>query len=332
MFSGYVTLSSGLFPVSSRVPVDLADVAPSGLSAITCPWRTREYAGAFGPPWEPLEVSAWGSFVLTRPIAGTSARDAIGCYPLAGFAPDADIGSGLRQLKDRGLVSIVIVPDPLSSPPLADLARNFSICRPYKVHYCIDRSRPYRPSSPSHRSTLRKSIGSCQISVERLGVRLDQWCALYDNLIIRRGISGVATFSPRFFEKIADHSAFTTFVAQRLGEVVSMAIWVRSANVAYYFLNVSSPLGYAVAAAYATMAAAIEHFKDVQWLHLGGGAGGTGRDGLSHFKKGFANTDLTALLCGSVLDARAYAELSSGIAPNAWFPAYRAEDATENSK
>lgn len=300
------------------------------MTAVVCPWRTREYAAAFGPPWEPIEVPAWGSFVLTRPIPGTSMRDAIGCYPLAGFAPGAEIGRGLEQLKGMGLVSIVAVPDPLSSPPLDHLAHHFSLCRPYKVHYCIDRTRPPRQPPANHRSTLRKSVGLCHVTVERLSEQVDRWCQLYNNLILRHRICGIAAFSRRFFEQIADQPTFTTFVAWHRDEVVSMAIWARSPNVAYYHLNTSSSLGYKVSASYATMAAAIDHFKDVRWLHLGGGRGsGVNRDGLSYFKRGFANRDLAAFLCGAVLDPRAYAELTCARSSTAaWFPPYRASDAT----
>jgi hypothetical protein len=327
MFSGYATLSNGLSPVRSCVPADLADVTASGLNAITCPWRTREYAGAFGSPWEPLEVSAWRSFVLTRPIPGTNARDAIGCYPLAGFTPDGDIGSGLKQLKGSGLVSIALIPDPLSAPPLEDLTREFDLCWPYKTHYCIDQGRPPRQLPSHHKRKLRKSIGRLDISVVTLRQQLDSWCNLYDALIARRGISGIATFSRRFFEKIADHPAFTTFVGSHLGEVVAMAIWARSSKAAYYFLGASSSSGYRFSAAYAIMAAAIDYFRDVQWIHLGGGVGSdAGGDGLSFFKRGFANTGLTAFLCGAVLDPHRYAELSCAKRSTTWFPAYRGGD------
>jgi len=304
-------------------------LAAGRVNALACPWRTPEYAAAFGPPWEPIEVPAWGSFILTRPIPGTSARDAVGCYPLVGFAPGADIAGGLEQLKGKGLVSIVGVPDPLSSPPLDDLAHHFALCRPYKTHYCVDRRRPPRQLPANHKRKLRKSMGSLHITVGELGEQLDCWCDLYSSLIARHRIRGIAAFSRRFFEKIADHTAFTTIVAWHLGEIVSMALWARGGNAAYYFLGASSPLGYRLSAAYTTMAAAIDHFRDVQWIHLGGGADpDTSRDGLSFFKRGFANTDLVALLCGDILDPHTYAKLSSAEPSATWFPAYRASELT----
>jgi hypothetical protein len=74
------------------------------------------------------------------------------------------------------------------------------------------------------------------------------------------------------------------------------------------------------------MEAAIHHFKDLQWLHLGGGAGDNPEgDGLSSFKHGFANAEFTALLCGAILDERAYTSLSEIRSNGAWFPAYRNE-------
>ena len=60
-------------------------------------------------------------------------------------------------------------------------------------------------------------------------------------------------------------------------------------------------------------------------IDLGGGAGTevTATDGLSLFKKGFANAERRNHLVGKVLDPEAYAALSGG-GGAAFFPAYRA--------
>jgi hypothetical protein len=288
-----------------------------------CPWRECEYASAFAQPWQPVAVPAWGSFILSRPIPGSRHRDAIGCYPLAAFAPDADIASGLDQLRSMGLVSIVAVPDPLASPSADHLTRHFTLCRPYKTHYGIDRTRPIRLPH-GHRSRLNKSNRLCHITVGGLAERIDRWCTLYQALIARYHLCGISAFSSKFFHKIAALTDFTVFSAWHLGEIVAMSIWAQGCDVAYYFLNASAAAGYSVNASYALMEAAIHHFKELRWLHLGGSAGNSPEpDGLSSFKRGFANAEFTALLCGAILDERVYATLSERRSGSAWFPAYR---------
>jgi hypothetical protein len=261
--------------------------------------------------------------VLSRPIPGSNLRDAIGCYPLAAFAPDADVSSGLKQLRNMGFVSIAAVPDPLSSPSLNDLIEHFTMCRPYKTHYCINPSLPTRLPN-RHKRSLRKSNRFCHVTVDRLEERLDNWCELYCSLIARHHIRGISTFSNRFFHRIASLADLTVFSAWHLGEIISMAIWARGCDVAYYFLNASSALGYNLCASYALMEAAVHYFKDLQWLHLGGEAGRNPKpDGLGSFKRGFANAEFTALLCGAVLDQPTYRALSRERPDSAWFPAYR---------
>ena len=46
-------------------------------------------------------------------------------------------------------------------------------------------------------------------------------------------------------------------------------------------------------------------------------------DGLAQFKRGFANAETVAYLCGAVLDHGRYAELVAGQPETAYFPAYR---------
>ena len=116
--------------------------------------------------------------------------------------------------------------------------------------------------------------------------------------------------------------AFAAYVGD---EVVGMAIRFAAEGVIYYHLSAVSAAGYASGAAYGLMAAALEHFTGCGVVHLGGGAGsGDGSDGLAAFKRGFANGEVMAHVCGAVLDRAAYDRLSGGRAEAGFFPAYRA--------
>jgi hypothetical protein len=74
----------------------------------------------------------------------------------------------------------------------------------------------------------------------------------------------------------------------------------------------------------------LEHFATRARFYNHGGVPGSDdrRTGLSRFKQAFSNTTRTAFLCGSILDASAYARLTADRpAPEpAFFPAYRTLD------
>ena len=103
-----------------------------------------------------------------------------------------------------------------------------------------------------------------------------------------------------------------------------MTLWFEHAGVVYNHLTASNAAGYANGANFALYAAAIDHFAGAAVMNLGGGAGfeDDPDDGLAAFKRGFANAETRALLCGAVLDAERYAALRAG-RQTAFFPAYR---------
>jgi hypothetical protein len=295
------------------------------------PYADPHYAEAFRGLGEAVLVPPWRTSILRRPIphhavSGGSAHDAMGLYPLTALAAEADLAGGLAWLRDAGDVSVVLVPDPLTAPPPDALARAFAICRPFKTHYVIDRSAgPVQPSK-HHRYEIRRAQRACRVEIVPLAAWLTDWQRLYAQLAERHAIGGVAGFSPDYFRALAGWDALTAFAAFADDRPVAMALWVQRGPIAYYHLAAADEDGYRLGAAYALLAAAIEHFAAAALLHLGAGAG---RDddadaGLSRFKRGFANRTVTAHLCGAVLDADRYAALAGARDAAAFFPAYRA--------
>jgi Acetyltransferase (GNAT) domain len=289
------------------------------------PFASRRYAEALAGPGAALAVPEWGSHVIRRPIDLGGLTDAVGTYPLQVFARGADVAAGLKRLAAQGLVSAVLVPDPLLCPA-ADLARDFAVCRPFKTHYLIDpASGPFAPSK-HHRQELRRAERHCRVERVALADHLATWSALYADLVSRRAVTGAADFAPAFFQALAAEPAMQAFAAYAGDEIAGMAIWFAAEGVVYYHLSAVNAAGYASGAAYALVAAAVEHFAGQGVIHLGGGAGARdGSDGLAAFKRGFANGEVTAHICGAVLDSATYAQLS-GQASSDFFPAYRAAD------
>lgn len=289
------------------------------------PYAASAYGRALAPGGAAVAVDAWGAQVLTRPITGSDRLDAFGTYPMTPVAAGADLRAGLAQLAAAGLVSVVLVPDPLAGPTQARLAEAFALCRPFKTHYVVDRSAgPFAPTK-HHRAEIRRAQRRCSIEQVRLADCLTAWTALYDGLVERRAVSGVAAFGPAYFEMLAAQPRMTAFAARIGDEIAAMTIWFEHDGVAYNHLGASNALGYANGANYALYDAAIAHFENADRLNLGGSAGATNdpADGLAFFKRGFANAEATALLCGAVLDRPRYDVLAADAPASGYFPAYR---------
>lgn len=267
-------------------------------------------------------VTAWGNCMVVRPIVPDS-FDAAGSYPLTPFAIQPDLDAGLEHLRAQRLVSVVMVPDPLASPPVDTLKRHFDHVKPFKSHLTIDPRTGYDPSK-HHRERIRRGLRRCRIERGPLKARLAEWTELYAGLVAHRGITGAANFRAANFTRLAelpDVEAFTAFIGDEPG---GMTLWFAHNGVVYNHLTACNAAGYANGAAFALYDAAIDHFRSEGIINLGGGAGTSGSDdgGLFAFKQGFANGSVTAHVCGAVLDTEAYAALSQDKVTD-FFPAYR---------
>lgn len=289
------------------------------------PYASAAYARVFEDVAEPLWTPHWGAYVLTREIPG-GGRDAVGMYPLAPFRPDADLKGGLDWLRDQGLVSIGLVPDPSASPPLAELQAAFGLCLPFKTHFLVDHRQPVA-FSKHHRVEVRRALRKVEVEVAPLAERLDDWCALYGTLVDRHDIHGLSAFSRSAFERLAEVEGLLSVAALSDGRAVSMHLWVSDpeTGVGYSLLAASSREGYRQSAAYAVEDASLERLAHLKVVNLGGGAGLQHEtDGLTFFKRGFANAETTAYFCAAILDERRYAALTGGLTVAAApFPAYR---------
>lgn len=283
---------------------------------MTCLYAIRAYAEGLSHVGQAIEVPEWRGFVLKRSIPAGGA-DALGPYPLTVLPADADVAGGLARLRAEALVSVVAVPDPLQA---ADLSA-FTVRRPFKTHQLIDG--PFAPSK-HHAERIRRGHRRCQVSQKPLAGHLDDWSRLYAGLVERRSVGGAADFPPAYFAMLAAQPEITAFVAEIGSTVVAMTLWFAWQGVIYNHLTASDAAGYANGASFALYDAAIQHFTGQGVMNLGGGAGHADdpADGLAAFKRGFANREVVAEVCGAVLDEGRYAALSGG-RETAFFPAYR---------
>jgi len=282
------------------------------------------YAGALAHVGRAVRVEAWDSFVIARPLPEGGGEDAAGAYPMAAFGPGADLEGGLAALAAAGIVSLVMVPDPFASPSPRRLATAFGLCRTFKTHYLVESAKGVE-FSKHHRDRVRRGQRRCRVERVALADHLDVWGDLYAGLVERRAIQGAADFTPAYFAKLAQTPELVSLAAFVDERPAAMTLWFEHAGVAYNHLTASNAAGYANGANFALYGAAIDHFAAAAVMNLGGGAGfeDDPEDGLAAFKRGFANAEIKALLCGAVLDPPRYAALAAARPATAFFPAYR---------
>lgn len=286
-------------------------------------YARKKYAAAFG--FGSIDVEAWQTALLVRQIPDSDWRDALGCYPLAALHRDSDLREGLNYLRTSDLVSVALVPDPVTGPGFEVLTAAFEICRPFKTHYLIDRDAGPVCFARTHRRMIRKAVRDCTFGPVDLQETLADWLKLYGHTVTRHGITGIQNFAHPYFEELAKMPEVIALAAKRHEQIIAMILWVRSGDVAYAHLEGASAEGYKTQAPYGIFAAANEYFADCRIIHFGGTAGleaGTG-EGLAYFKRGFANREVTAYFCGSRLNPDRYAVLAQDKPQTSFFPSYR---------
>lgn len=296
--------------------------------------RYAESLAEFG---EVVELPTCGGWLLARPVPGSDASDGIGCYPLLACRDWRAIGAELASLADR-LVCVSAVTDPFATAAPALLQSAFpDVCYEYKQHFVTDLSRPLETTVASHhRRNVRKSLARVEVFEAAAGESLlSDWLPMYDNLVRRHSVSGIARFSPQSFALQMAVPGFTAFVARERGAMCGMSWWYAAGDVAYYHLAAYSDRGYELGASFALFWTALTHFAKlgVRWAALGAGAGvRAADDGLTRFKQGWATETRPAYFCGRILQSDAYARLTAAVArPTNYFPAYRCPSRATNA-
>lgn len=292
------------------------------------PYANPLYLKALSHIGRYVDVPAWGTGVLVRPILKkgepTGMLDAIGPYPITALALDADIPTGLDQLRRQGLISVTLVLDEWHRPK--DISA-FSVLNPFKTHF-IHRGHSggfgggYKPHK-NHARQIAKAKKEVSLRYISLEDHLPTWCAMYADLADRRGFGPNHRFSADYFKAIAGIPGFETIAAFVGPDMVAANIWACHNGRATSHLVASTELGYETHAAYAMTDYAMMHFGDYDIINLGGCAGNDDSDkGLAQFKSGFSNAEAKAVIAGAILDIDRYGKLCD-IPDLKFFPAYR---------
>ncbi len=296
------------------------------------PYATEAYARSLSHWGEAVHVPEWGCHVIVLHTPGTldasGGKDAAGTYPLAIISQGADLAGGLERLRRLGMVSVTLALDEFHRPPLDVLRKHFHVVNPFKTHH-IHRNSASFAYGKHHRYEVRRALKQVSVRPFDLGSYLPQWSLLYADLTRRHELDGVHVFASSHYEALNRLQGSTSIGAWLDGQLVSAHIWVSDGRYVHSHLAASNGEGYAAGAAYAVYDASIRYFAEAELLNFGGGAGSSddSGDGLSRFKKGFANESAPAYICGAILDEGQYHELvrRRGVPPDTlFFPAYRA--------
>jgi len=289
-------------------------------------YRSPEYAQSLSEFGTPIELSNSGGWLLERRVPVSQERDAMGCYPIFAARDWRGLAKDFACI-DHRLISIALVTDPFGDYTVDQLRLFFDRVMPFKEHFVADLSKPLNISK--HHMYYSKKAAS-EITVE-LGPPPPNFCAewtrLYEGLVRRKKLSGIKAFSRAAFELQLKVPGMTVIRAIENGALVGAHLWYEQEEVAYSHLAAASERGYQLNCSYAIYAAALEYFRPrVKRIDFGGGAGaGVRDDGLTWFKRGWANSLQTVYFCGKILNLESYNALSkaSGHESSTYFPAYR---------
>jgi hypothetical protein len=306
---------------------------PRAPVAITEPagYAHPAYARSLDEFGAPRALARSGGWLLERSIPGSSARDAMGPYPLFSCERWAELPADIDAL-EGGLVSVAAVLDPLAEYGRDLIRQAFpDVAAAFKKHWVVDLGTDLSAFvSAHHRRKAARALREIEvIEHEDPAPLLPAWLRLYGELVERRGLTGVRAFSPLSFARQLRLPGMVAFEARHDGVTVAIALWLRHGRHVYSHLTASARAGYAVSASYALYWRSLERLTEqgIEVVLLGGSAGiGSGvEDGLGYFKRGWATRAATALLCGRILDPDLYAHLaqrSPRQGPN-YFPVYR---------
>ena len=296
----------------------------------------RNYAMSFEEVGRLIELPRCRGWIIERPIPGTPDRDTMGCYPLFCCVRWAELARDLESIAadapEERPVALTLVPDPFGGHTEELLQECFpDLCRPFKEHFVVDLSRdPREFVSSHHRRYSRKALKELTVErAERPADHLDEWVKLYDEIVARHQITGMAAFSRNAFARQLETPGALLFRALCGNEIVGAVLWYIQGDRAYYHLAGYTELGYRLRASFAIFWQALSFFSGIlTWVDLGASAGlGNARteDGLGRFKRGWSTETRTAYLCGRVFDPDRYLELVSAknATESSYFPAYR---------
>jgi signal transduction histidine kinase len=292
-------------------------------------YSSSEYAYSLQEFGTPIFLPNSKGYLLKRPIPASFYEDCCAPYPLFKCQNWAGLKNDLEELNES-VVSVVAVMDPLSEFQPTELGFNIGVV-PFKQHFIVDLQTPWEQAlPPNHKRNAKKASQSLHIEkVAYSPTVLEEWIKLYEHLIERHQIMGIARFSRLAFEMQLQLPDIDIYQAKFGTEVVGMALFLNDEEQVYYHLAAYNETGYSKSAAFGIFWHAFKDYqKEARVVCLGAGAGVNEKeDGLTRFKRGWSTGTRTAYLAKHIANPEVYEELTKQQKKQgrSYFPAYRAE-------
>jgi hypothetical protein len=290
-----------------------------------------QYAASLSEWGAPHELTHCGGWILERTIPGSTARDAMGCYPLFVCQDWSKLPADLDEIRND-LVSLAVVADPFGDYEINELHQYFGdVVIPYKKHYVVNLQLPLSEIGSKHnRKHARRALKTVQVQVCEDPIQeIDNWMSLYAYLVELHHIEGIRAFSRAAFIKQLTTPGAVVLEAIHEGNIIGAQLYYCQGDVIHCHLGASNQVGYQVGAIYALDWYSIEYFAGkARWLDLGGGAGITSDgilDGLSQYKQRWSTDTRTTYFCGRIFNSKKYSEIVKlkQIPATSYFPSYR---------
>lgn len=197
-----------------------------------------------------------------------------------------------------------------------------------------------RLSPEEQRKQFRKSNKSEINQLKRKGYEvieasskeeIDAFIAIYHDTMHRLDAANMYLFSKEYFYKFLDNPCFENrlLLAVKDRDIVAGAIFSITNNIMQYHLAGTKEefMREAPMKLILDEARLIGNSLNLDYLHLGGGVGGSGEDSLFRFKSGFSDLQFQFRIWQLIIDKKEYNSLvhKKGIDPtnNNFFPLYR---------
>lgn len=291
------------------------------------PYADIGYARSVANGGEVAFLRSWDVPIILRRISGAARIDAAGCPPLSPLGDARDLRAGLDELRKAGAVSAVLVADPVHCPPVEVLDATFSVRRPFKTHYLVDRRAGPVNFARRHRREIAKAQEVYDVRVFDLARHAAATAELHTVQLARHGVAATADEVRAQIAALAALPGTRAVGAFRAARLEAAIVFVSDGRSAYSHIAGTSDAARESGAHHACYALGIDAFPAEIVVDLGGvpGLRDDPAHGLALFKRGFANVERTAWLLGAVLDDGAYRQLSrdAGATDSPYFPAYR---------
>ena len=284
--------------------------------------------------------------LLIRNISGSSYKDCTSVYGYVGPVSNVETASIAESLRDYFQTSLeayfreenIIAAFTRLHPLITTepIFTNFGSIRALNKTVAIDMElsleeqwREFRKSNKSEINQLRKKKGYTVKEVET-EEELSVFVAIYNETMQRVNAGDYYYFELDYFKQLLNSSDYdaTILIALKDGEIAAGAVFtVTHTFMQYHLAGTAAPYIYDTPMKLILDEARLKAKSlQLEFLHLGGGVGGSDEDSLFRFKSGFSKRFFQFSTWQYIANSEVYQELvdSNGVTESDFFPLYRA--------